>query len=58
MPHPINLISLEHVPVAAGGSVVGQGYGSGLRKLLSTPSVHIIELHPKKVVRQGVLVGP
>ena len=58
MPHPINLISLEHLPVAAGGSVAGQGYGSGLRRLRCTPSVLrmrvdkecwlVPELHPRK----------
>ena len=35
------MISLEHVPVAAGASVAGKGYGPGLRRLRCTPSVYM-----------------
>ena len=47
MPHPtFDLISLESLWVAAGSSIAGQDYGTSLRKLQCTPSVHRIALHP------------
>ena len=38
--------------------LVGQGYGPDLRQVVVHPIGAYDEDHPKKVARQGVLVGP